>query len=122
MTRQQIRQLVLDIPKTEIHVHLEAMATADTIWRLIEKHKLSIPGLATREDLARRFRVRSLDEFIDLFINVIQNCLRTGSDLDLVLSDARDYLKRNNITYAEIFVAPDRKSTRLNSSHLVDLF
>ena len=108
MTRQQIRELIQAIPKTEIHVHLEAMATPDTIWRLIEKHKLSIPGLASREDLLRRFKVRSLDEFIDLFINVIQNCLRTGADLDLVLADARDYLKRNNITYAEIFLAPSK--------------
>jgi adenosine deaminase len=108
MTKQQVRELIQAIPKTEIHVHLEAMATADTIWRLIERHKLSIPGLNTREDLLRRFKVHSLDEFIDLFINVIQNCLRTGADLDLVLSDACDYLKRNHITYAEIFIAPSK--------------
>jgi len=108
MTRQQVRELIQALPKTEIHVHLEAMATADTIWRLIERHKLSIPGLATRDDLLQRFKVHSLDEFIDLYINVIQNCLRSAADLDLVLSDARDYLKRNNITYAEIFVAPSK--------------
>ena len=108
MTRQQVRELIQAIPKTEIHVHLEAMATADTIWRLIERHKLSIPGLATRDDLLRRFKVHSLDELIDLYINVIQNCLRSAPDLELVLADARDYLKRNNITYAEIFVAPSK--------------
>jgi adenosine deaminase len=108
MTRQQVRELIQALPKTEIHVHLEAMATAETIWRLIERHKLTIPGLSTREDLLKRFQVRSLDEFIDLFINVIQSCLRTGADLELVLTDARDYLKRNNITYAEIFVAPSK--------------
>ncbi len=56
----------------------------------------------------RRFKVRSLDEFVDLFINVFQNCFRRGEDLDLVLQDARDYLKRNNILYAEIFLAPSK--------------
>jgi adenosine deaminase len=108
MTRQQIRELIQKIPKTEIHVHIEAMATPDTVWRLIERHKLAIPGIATKEDLLRRFKVRSLDEFIDLFINILQNCLRTADDFDLVLEDARAYLKRNNIVYAEIFIAPSK--------------
>jgi adenosine deaminase len=108
MTRQQARELILEIPKTEIHVHLEAMASADTVWKLIERHKLVIPGVTSRGDLQRRFKVRSLDEFIDLFINVIQNSFRDADDLDLILDDARDYLKRNNIVYAEIFVAPSK--------------
>jgi adenosine deaminase len=108
MTQRQLRELIRAIPKTEIHVHLEAMATPETIWRLIERHRLSIPGVATRAELARRFKVRSLDEFIDLFINVIQNCLRSDEDLGLVLGDAREYLRRNNIRYAEIFLAPSK--------------
>ena len=108
MTRQEARELVRAIPKTEIHLHLEATATADTIWRLIERHKLSLPGVTTQKQLVRRFKVRSLDEFIDLFINVIQNCFRSGEDLDLVLEDARNYLKRNNIFYAEVFVSPSK--------------
>jgi adenosine deaminase len=108
MTRQQVRELIQAIPKTEIHVHLEAMATADTIWRLIERHKLSIEGITSKADLLARFKVTSLDAFVDLFINVIQNCLRTGEDLDLVLADARDYLVRNNISYAEVFLAPSK--------------
>ncbi len=108
MSRQQVQELVRVLPKTEIHLHLEATATAETIWRMIERHKLSIPGIKTQKQLERRFKVRSLNEFIDLFINVIQGCLRSGEDLDLVLTDARSYLKRNNIYYAEIFVAPSK--------------
>jgi len=108
MTRQQLREFIRSIPKTEIHVHLEAMATAETVWRLIERHKLSIPGIATRRDLERRFKVRSLDEFVDLFISVIQNSFRSAEDLVLVLGDAREYLRRNNIRYAEIFLAPSK--------------
>ncbi|MGA2973909.1 MAG: adenosine deaminase [Spirochaetia bacterium] len=108
MTRQQARELIQAIPKTEIHVHLEAMATADTIWQLIVRHKLAIPGISSKPDLERKFKVRSLDEFVDLFINVIQSCFQSPEDLDLVLRDARDYLKRNNILYAEIFIAPSK--------------
>ncbi len=55
MTRQQVREFVRAIPKTEIHLHLEAIASADTIWRLIERHKLSLPGIKTQKQLMRKF-------------------------------------------------------------------
>ncbi|MEQ9362874.1 MAG: adenosine deaminase, partial [Leptospirales bacterium] len=59
-------------------------------------------------DLLRRFQVRTLEQFIDLSINVIQPCLLKAADFDLILRDARDYLKRNRIYYAEIFWAPTK--------------
>jgi adenosine deaminase len=103
-----ITSILSDIPKTEIHLHLEGLASVDTIWTLMNKHNLSVEGIGSKEDLTRRFAVKSLDEFISLFINVIQNCFQEESDLDLLMTDAQQYLKRNNIGYAEIFFAPSK--------------
>jgi adenosine deaminase len=69
------------------------------------------------EDLRRRFRVTSLPEFIDLFLNVIQNSFREEGDVRLLIEDARAYLKRNNIVYAEVHFAP---SAFLRSGHRFD--
>ncbi|RKX85211.1 MAG: adenosine deaminase, partial [Spirochaetes bacterium] len=102
------RNILYSIPKTEIHLHLEGMASVDTIWSLIQKHRLEIPGINSREDIIKRFQVKNLDEFIDLFLNIIQNCYREEVDLKLQLKDARKYLKRNNIIYSEIFFAPSK--------------
>lgn len=102
------KKILLSIPKTEIHLHLEGMASIDTIWSLIQKHKLEIPGINNRDDIIKRFQVNNLDEFIDLFLNVIQNCYREEIDLTLQMNDAREYLKRNNIIYTEIFFAPSK--------------
>ena len=102
------KKLLTDIPKAEIHLHLEGLASVDTIWALMNENKVSVEGINSREELQKRFQVKSLDEFISLFINVIQNCFKKDSDFDFLIRDARDYLKRNNIVYAEIFFAPTK--------------
>ena len=108
LTSKDYKDILFSIPKTEIHLHLEGMASIDTIWSLIQKHKLEISGINNRDDIIKRFQVKNLDDFIDLFLNVIQNCYREEIDLTLQMNDARGYLKRNNIIYAEIFFAPSK--------------
>jgi adenosine deaminase len=108
LASKNYKDILLSIPKTEIHLHLEGMASVNTIWSLIQKHNLEIPGISSREDIIKRFQVANLNDFIDLFLNVIQNCYREEIDLSLQMDDARDYLKRNNIIYAEVFFAPSK--------------
>jgi adenosine deaminase len=76
LNSKEHKEILYSIPKTEIHLHLEGMASVDTIWSLIQKHKLEIPGISNREDIIKRFQVTNLNDFIDLFLNVIQNCYR----------------------------------------------
>ena len=97
--------LIRKLPKTEIHLHFEGIASVDSIWSLVQKHRLNV-GVHSKEDLRRKFAIRSLDEFIDLFINVVQACIIDPSDIDLLIRDTTNYLLRNNIRYAEIFFSP----------------
>ena len=90
-----VREIIRAVPKTEIHLHLEALASVASIWTLIKKHKLDIPGIKTKRNLAKKFKIESLNEFIDLFINTIQVCFRENDDIDLLFDDALAYLKRN---------------------------
>ena len=105
---KKLRSLLKELPKTEIHLHLEALASVDTIWQLMKRHDIRHPGIKSKNDLRRKFEVKSLNEFIDLFINVIQSCFKENDDLDLLMRDAKNYLTRNNIVYAEIFFAPTK--------------
>ncbi|MFP4363806.1 MAG: adenosine deaminase [Spirochaetia bacterium] len=104
----EFTKLFKTLPKTEIHLHLEGMLTVNSIWSLIHENNITIEGIKKKADLAERFRIESLDEFIDLFINVIQACLKKPEDMNYLIKDARKYLKRNNIEYAEIFFAPTK--------------
>jgi len=104
----KFREILLSLPKTEIHLHLEGLASVDTIWALWQKNKLFSADIQTKEDLLRRFQITTLDEFIDVFINIIQNSFRTEGDFAYLINDAGEYLKNNNIVYSEIFFAPTK--------------
>jgi len=106
--QEKIKTLLTEIPKTEIHLHLEGLASVDTIWQLMTEHHIPVNGVKSKADLQGKFQIKSLDEFIALFIDVIQNCFQESKDFDYLIRDARNYLKRNNIVYAEIFFAPTK--------------
>ncbi len=106
-THAPARAFIASLPKTEIHLHIEGLVSVDSIWSLIKKHRLDL-GIGSKEELKKRFHVTSLTEFIDLFINIIQACFLTEDDLTYLVDDARHYLSRNNIRYAEIFFAPTK--------------
>ena len=100
-------EILTHIPKTEIHVHLEGLASVDTLWRLIDKHRIDI-GITSKEELNERFRIHNLNEFVDLFINVIQICIQNEADLEYLMDDTHAYLQENNVRYAEIFYSPTK--------------
>ena len=107
LTKDQsnFEKLLYNLPKTEIHLHLEGIASVNTIWSLMNKNKITHPDIKTKEDLERKFNIANLDEFIDLFINVIQSSFTEEDDIKLLIDDAENYLVDNNIVYAEMFFA-----------------
>ena len=94
------------VPKTEIHLHIEAVTTTKTVWALKNKYNLNIEGVNNIPDLEKKFKVTSLSDFIDLFINVIQASFKDAQDFELLMEDLDAYLNENNIVYAEVFFAP----------------
>ena len=107
MNMQADAEILKAIPKTEIHLHLEGLASSETLWRLMQKRNIDI-GIHSREDLSERLRIHNLNEFVDLFVNVIQKCIQTEEDIDYLLDDAKRYMQSNNVRYAEIFYSPTK--------------
>ena len=104
--RRELLEFLLTVPKTEIHLHLEATAGAAEIFQLMERNGVKIPGIEIFEDLISRFQVRNLTEFVSLFVDVLQPVVQSEEDLGTLVQGACDYLRRNNIPYAELFLSP----------------
>ena len=115
-------ELIKEIPKAEIHLHLEGLISVNTIWKLIQENGLEFEGIKNKKDLTKRFSVKSLDEFIDLFINIIQASFIKETDIVYLIDDAKDYLDRNRIKHAEIFFAPSKfLQSGFSFAHMADI-
>ena len=106
--QKKFKNLLLKIPKTEIHLHLEGLASVKTIWKLMKKNNLQYKNINSKKDLEKKFEITSLEGFLDLFINIIQNSFLNVNDIEYLIDDAETYLIKNNIIYAELFFAPSK--------------
>jgi adenosine deaminase len=105
---QKMKKFLVKMNKTEIHLHLEGLISIETVWKLINKNKLHYEGINSKGDIRQKFLIKTLDEFLYVFLNIIQNSIRSAEDVGLLMQDAGEYLKKNNIAYAEIFFAPTK--------------
>jgi adenosine deaminase len=101
MLSDSTKQLLLEIPKAENHVHLEGAITPELILCFAERNQVVIP-FVNEEEARQYFRenTKSLDKFINVF-NIINAVLCTELDFyELVMEFART-AKKDNIIYRE---------------------
>jgi adenosine deaminase len=94
------------VPKVELHLHLEGAIPYDALWELVQKYggDASIPDL---EALKRRFSYRSFAEFIETW-KWKNQFLREYQDFTFIAEAVARDLARQNIRYVEAFFSPPR--------------
>ncbi len=102
MEKSEFENFLAKIPKAEIHIHIEAVITLDSVRKL---HKKSTGSDMTVEEQTELFSYTDLNGFIKAFIQV-QNLFQSVDDFDLVFDDLASYLVANGIVYCEAFFAP----------------
>ena len=90
------------IPKAELHIHIEAVMTRDTIKKLYLKKN---GAEFSDDDIKKLFSYSDLNGFISAFLQV-QDLFTSVSDFDLIFEDLKNYLLRNGIVHCEAFFAP----------------
>ncbi len=100
---------VSDIPKTEIHLHIEAVASVETYFELTQKNGIELQGIQREDELYEKMNsIENLEGFVDVFLNVVQQSYQTESDFRYLMRDAQNYFFQNKIYYAEVFFAPSK--------------
>ncbi len=90
------------IPKIELHIHLEGAIPFDALWKLVQKYDGDIVSL---EDLKSRFVYTNFAQFIDTWIWKNQ-FIREYEDFTFIAEAVANNLANQNIYYAEIFFSP----------------
>jgi adenosine deaminase len=106
------RNFIKLIPKTEIHLHAEAVVQFKSYLSLNEKYDID-KRLATEADFKRFLDITSLSQMIEHYI-YLQSFFREAEDFLLLTKDVEAYARRNGIYYAELYISPSivmKKST-----------
>jgi len=101
---ESIEQFITQMPKVELHVHLEGSVRPKTLFKLAKRHQVPLPA-ANAEDLRKWYTFRDFDHFIEIYMTV-SSCLRTAEDIELI---AREFLAgqvEQNILYSEVTFTP----------------
>ncbi len=95
---------VRELPKAELHVHLQGAASVQTVLGLARRHPdLGVP---TDEDTLRKFyRFRDFAHFIEVYISV-NRLVRTPDDVRALVTGLGRELAEVQVRYAEVTVTP----------------
>ena len=102
MKKSEFNKFIAKVPKAELHIHIEAVITLDSVKKLYLKR---FGKEMTEEEQKSLFTYNDLNGFIQAFLKV-QDLFTSVEDFRLVFDDLGKYLKKNGITYCEAFFAP----------------
>jgi adenosine deaminase len=97
-------EYIRQMPKIELHVHLEGSVRPETLLKLAKRHNISLPAEDV-EGLRRWYTFRDFNHFVEIYM-AISSCLRSAEDIELI---AREFLAgqaEQNIVYSEVTFTP----------------
>ena len=108
--KEELFELIQTLPKAELHLHIEGTLEPELMWRLAQKHNITLP-FASVEAIREAYLFDNLQSFLDLYYQ--------GAD---VLRDEDDFFElmwaylvkchEQNIVHTEIMFDPQTHTER----------
>lgn len=95
---QDVINFIREIPKTEVHLHLEACVNKETLKFLYKKNGIEV----TDKEFEDKYNFKDLNGFIQVFF-FVQGSVKEASDLGYFIDSLAEYLRSNNIIYCVSF-------------------
>ena len=89
-----------DLPKAELHLHLEGSIDPPTLLELRRNHG----RLGTTEEIEALYRYSDFTGFLMAFKNITED-LQTAADYELIAYRLMERLKAENVLHAEVYVS-----------------
>lgn len=110
---KELAARILEMPKFELHVHMEGATEAETFFRLAQRNNMPLP--IPEQDLAswqKYFEFRDFPHFIEVYVSAV-SLLRSAEDYAFLIEEFYRHQAAQNIIYTESF---------LSATYLVDKF
>ena len=95
-----IEPFLLEMPKVELHVHLEGTFRPATLLSLARKNGVPLPA-DDEAGLRRWFRFRDFDHFIEIYLTC-SRCLQDPADFHILALDFLAEQAVQNVLYSEV--------------------
>lgn len=111
------QQLIHQLPKAELHLHIEGTLEPELMFRLAQRNKVDIP-YHTVEEVRQAYHFQCLQDFLDIYYAGASVLIHEQDFYDLTYA----YLlriKEDNVKHVEIFFDPETHTERGISFHTV---
>lgn len=105
-----IEQFIHDMPKAELHVHLEGTLEAEMKFELAARNSVAL-GFADVDELRASYTFHDLQSFLDIYYSGLSVMLTQQDFYDLTYAYLRK-ARSQNILYAEMFFDPQAHTSR----------
>ncbi len=99
-----LNKLILEMPKTELHLHLEGAIPLETLYDFIQRRG-GDPSIASIEDLKKKLVYTDFRHFIDVW-TWKNTFAKEEKDFEEVVFKVLRNLSKQNVKYLEAFYSP----------------
>ena len=114
-----MERFVAELPKVELHVHLEGSMQPATLLELARRRRVDLPA-DDEAGLRRWFEFRDFEHFVEVYLTCCR-CLRDPEDFQLVLEQFLQEQARQQVLYSEIhFTIGTHLANGVNGGEVAD--
>lgn len=110
MTTHNLERFIRDLPKAELHVHIEGTFEPELIFEIAKRNHIAL-RFSTVEELREAYNFHNLQSFLDIYYEGARVLLHEQDFFDLTWA----YLERaaqQNVRHVEIFFDPQTHTDR----------
>ena len=100
----RLDRFIRQMPKVELHLHLEGTVRPATLLELARHHGITLP-VRDLDELAQWYRFRSFRHFLDIWLAVL-GCLRTAADFARITRELGESAAEQRVRYLEAIFTP----------------
>jgi len=105
-----MNNVISNMPKTELHLHIEGSLEPELMLKLAQKNNINIP-FSSIEEIKKAYKFNNLQEFLDIYYQGASVLITESDFYDLTFA----YLKKaheQNIVHTEFFLDPQTRTER----------
>jgi adenosine deaminase len=95
-----LERFITEMPKVELHVHLEGAIAPETLLRLAGQHGVALPATSVAE-LRDWYTFRGFPHFVEIYL-LISSCIRTADDIEMIAREFMAGQAAQNVLYSEV--------------------